>query len=186
MIDGDQRTADALRRRLGQVHRHAGRGPAHREAEDDAEQRQDQHVAGQGRADRADDEDQREQQDVVPASVAVGEPSADDGADRRAHGEAAADQALVERGERQSAARGRKVEVGQRARDDAGVIAEQQRAQGRDGHQQPDRTPLARRWCGRHQVGQLLGAGVRGQRHAPGFWTAHASPRDNVEFPGSA
>ena len=69
----------------------------------------------------------------MPSPVAVRQPSGGNCANRCADGEDAADEALLEFVDPESAGRVRHIHVRQCARDDARVVAEEERSEGRDG-----------------------------------------------------
>ena len=108
-------------------------------------------VRGQRAADRADHEDERQEQDALTPAAPVGEPAADDGAEGRPDGEDAADESLLEFVDAQATGDARHVHVGKGSRDDAGIVAEEEGAEGRDGRQELDGTRGSRGRGGFHQ-----------------------------------
>ncbi|MPM16345.1 hypothetical protein SDC9_62723 [bioreactor metagenome] len=151
LVDGDDGAADALRCGLGQVDRDGRRGTADGEAEDEAERVHHPQRRGQRGAEGADQEDHGQHQDVVAAPVTVGEPPADQRAERGTDQQRAADQALLERVEVQAVGGVRHVHVRQGTGDHAGVIAEQQRSERRHRGDRADRAALA---GGRRPLGE--------------------------------
>ena len=133
LVERHQGAAHARGRGLRQVDRHGRRGAPDRQAENETEQVQHPDVRCDGAPDRADDEHDGEQQDVVPPPVAVRQSPGADRPDRGADGEDAADQALLELVDSEPAGHARHVHVRQGARDDARVVAEEERSEGRDG-----------------------------------------------------
>ena len=72
LVDGHDRSADALGGGLGEVDGDGGAGAADGEAEDDAEGVHHPHGRGECGAQGADEEEERQHGDVVTAPVAVG------------------------------------------------------------------------------------------------------------------
>ena len=109
------------------------RGSAtNRKPKDDTRQVEDPDVRGNRAADGAKQEDDGEQRDVMAATKAVGEASAEERTGGSTDAQQAADPAFFEGGHVQTAGASGHVHVGQGASDNAGVIAEEERAKRRD------------------------------------------------------
>ena len=89
----------------------------------------------------------------MPAPVPVGELAADGRADRGAQAQEGPHKALFDCVDIEAVGAVRQIHVGQRRRDDAGVVAEEQRAERRHQGDEPQRALLAGR---RGLVDQLL------------------------------
>ena len=142
-------------RQLGQVHRDGDRGAADREAEDHP--RRDHHleVPGEHTAEGADEEeDRQDDQRLLPAEGVV-ELAADERSDRGPGQQGARDQAFTCRAQPQV-----QLHRLQRTVDHAGVVAEQQAAEGGDDRDEVE-PPLVRT------------GSERRQRHAAGFVGVH-------------
>ena len=140
LVARDHRAADLHRRHLRQVDGHGGRGAAHGEAEDEPEDDEHLPVGGEGAAEGADEEDDGHRHDAPPAPEAVGQPAADERAEGGADGQPGRHEGLVEGGQSETAGLARLLQEWQGAGDHAGVVAEEQAAEGgdrADGEQAP-------------------------------------------------
>ena len=133
----DEPAALLRRRDLGDVDRGGRGGEADRDADEDAGDDEHRLAAGGGADDRADREDDGGDEDHQPAAVRVRQAAGEHRADDGAEGHRGDDQPGLEA--RQAEVRG---DEEQGARDDAGVVAEQQSAEtgDRGGH---DDLPLS-------------------------------------------
>ena len=172
LVDGDDRSADALGRRFGQVDGDGGAGAADRESQDDAEDVHHPHIGGEGGAQGAQEEEDRQHGDVVPPTVAIGQARADERPQRGADEQGAADCSLLETAQLQALGPVGHVHVGQGAGDDPRVVAEEQRTESGHAGDGEDSAALAR-WRGvvdglfhRLRGDPLQGDRLRGGAHA--------------------
>ena len=133
LVAGDHAAAGLDRGHLGEVDRHRRGGAADGQAQDEPEESQHLPARRQHAADGAEREDAGEHQDVVPATVLVRQPPADQGADRGTEDQDADHEALSGGGQAEVVLHGLEGAV-----DDAGVVAEQQSAEGGDHCDEPE------------------------------------------------
>jgi hypothetical protein len=113
---------------LGDIDRNDRGREADRDPEDRASSDQDGRGRCDGGDDRAEDEDERRAEDERPAAGPVAERGGERGTDNRADEDGADHHSLAGRSEMEAL-----LDEQQRARDHAGVVAEQQTAQRRHG-----------------------------------------------------
>ena len=133
LVDGHDRSANTLGRALGEIYRHGGRGGTDGESQDEAEEVDHAHGGSERRPQGPEQEDDGKGGDVVTPPPPIGHRSPDHGADGRSDEQDSTDRPLLDGGESQPAGGTGHVHVGQGARDDTGVVAEEQGAQGGDG-----------------------------------------------------
>ena len=133
LIRRDKETAQPLGSSFAEEYGNRRGSATNRESKDDTRQVEDPDVRGNRAADGAKQEDDGEQRDVMAATKAVGEASAKERAGGGADAQQAADPAFFEGGHVQATGASGHVHIWQGASDDAGVIAEEERAQRRDG-----------------------------------------------------
>ncbi|SIA76120.1 Uncharacterised protein [Mycobacteroides abscessus subsp. abscessus] len=156
LVSGDQNATQALRSGLAEEDGDGRRGSTDGEAEDDTGQVQDPDVRGDRTADGAEEEHDGQQRDVVAAAVAVRESTTKERTGGGTDAQQAADPALFEGGHVQAAGVAGHIHVGQGARDDAGVVAEEERAKRRDGRDGAQGALLARGRGSRDKVTHLI------------------------------
>ena len=127
LVLGHQPAAERGRGELREIGRHHDRGATDREPEQEAERRERRAVGREGAGDRTRHEYAGKQPEGVPAADPVREPPGEKRSERRAQQQRRGNQPLVGRCQPEVAAH---VEEG--AIHDAGVIAEEQAAGGRD------------------------------------------------------
>ena len=157
LVGGDQNATQALGRGFAEEDGNGRGGSTDGEAEDDTSEVQDPDVRGDRTADGAEEEHDGQQSNVVAAAVAVREATAKEGAGGGADAQQTTDPALFEGGHVQAAGVSGHVHVGQGARDDAGIVAEEERAKRRDGRDGAQGALLARGRGGRDEVTHLIG-----------------------------
>ena len=133
LIRRDKETAQPLGSSFAEEDGNRRGSATNREPKDDTRQIEDPDVRGNCTADGAEQEDDGEQRDVMAATKAVGEASAEERTGGSTDAQQAADPAFFEGGHVQTAGASGHVHVWQGASDNAGVIAEEERAQRRDG-----------------------------------------------------